>query len=192
MQIELFDGLPHAELAPRMRSLLAVAQRIDAAIAFVTRRGTAVLRELLEQTNPPRVRLVASVRFPTNLDELQRLEHRLPGHVWIHTGYQEPLEERADRGQFHSKIVLAELDGDERIIVVGSHNWTENALCGHNLEAGVILRCHEQDDVVQKARQHIEACIAESQPFDPNEMRFYQTVPALPISNSTYRFGSST
>ena len=100
----------------------------------------------------------------------------MPGQVWIDTGYKQPQELRAERGQFHTKLVLAELHDDQRVLIVGSHNWTQNALEGHNLEAGVIFHCREQDPVVQKAREHIEACIAESQPFDAAQMRFYQTV----------------
>lgn len=176
MKTEFFDGYPHAAMAERMRSLLATARRIDAAVAFVTSRGTAVLRELLEGSNPPDVRLVVSVRFPTNLTNLRNLALKLPGRVWIHTGYREPHEPEADRGQFHSKLVVADLDGDERIVIVGSHNWTSCALYGDNLEAGVILHCREADDAVQSARRHIEACLAESQRFDPNELRFYETV----------------
>ena len=176
MQVELFDGFPHAELLPKMRTLLARAKRVDAAIAFVTRGGTGALRELLHSASPPEVRLVASVRFPSDLEELDRLSQKPGCSVWIHTGFRNPKEENADRGQFHSKLVLIERDGDERVVVVGSHNWTENALRGYNLEAGVVFHCVESDDIAQQARRHIEACIAESQPFDPDEMRFYKTL----------------
>ena len=71
-----------------------------------------------------KARLVASVRFPTNLPELANLEDDYPGTVFLHTGFQYPVEDDGDRGQFHSKVVLLEMAGTERCIVVGSHNWT--------------------------------------------------------------------
>ena len=176
MNIEFFDCDPHAELEAPIRRLFAGARRIDAAIAFVTARGCDLLRHLIALPTAPKTRFVASVRFPTNLQGLADIAGKFPGRVWIHTGYKEPHEAAAERGQFHSKLVVADLDGDERLVIVGSHNWTENALRGHNLEAGVILRCREADDAVQSARRHIDACVAESQPFNVQDLRFYETV----------------
>jgi hypothetical protein len=92
--------------------------------------------------------------------------------------FKTPKEPDADRGQFHSKVVLIEYEGDARCIVVGSHNWTANALQGFNLEAGMIVRCGESDVIVSDTRKHIEACVRGrgTEVFDPNRMRFYQAV----------------
>ena len=101
-----------------------------------------------------------------------------PGTVFLHTGFQTPIEEGGDRGQFHSKIVLLEMAGTERCIILGSHNWTQNALQGYNMEAGMILRCQESDTIVAQVRQHIEACARPpaSEPFSRQRLRFYETI----------------
>lgn len=176
MHIEFFDPYPHEMLEPQLRSLVAGAKRLDAAVAFVTRGGAVVLREFISAQGPQNARLVASVRYPTDLVELIRLADAMPERVFIHTGFKTPEEDKADRGQFHSKVVLIEHDGNDRSLLIGSHNWTENALHGHNLEAGVIIRCQESDPIVGKVRQHIEACIHRSEQFDPTRLRFYQTI----------------
>ncbi len=137
-----------------------------------------MLNEAIDNSPGLGVRLVVSVRFPTDLDAVLRLSDRLPGCVFIHTGFKEPQEPDGDRGQFHSKLVLIERDDDERIVLVGSHNWTENALAGHNLEAGMVVHCRERDPLVGQVRRHIEACIEQSEPFDAQRLRFYQTVQA--------------
>ena len=147
-------------------------------MAFVTRPGVAFLRQYRKTHPSGKARLVASVRFPTNLPELAKLEDDYPGTVFLHTGFQFPVEDDGDRGQFHSKLVLLEMLGKERCIVVGSHNWTENALKGYNMEAGMILRCQETDPIVGQVRQHIEACATApgTEPFSRQRLKFYQTI----------------
>jgi hypothetical protein len=104
MNIEFVHAYPFEELAPRLRALFEGAQRVEGAIAFVTQYGVDLWLEILHAVEPPSARLVVSVRFPTNLAALCRLEPRMNGNLFIHTGYQEPREEHAERGQFHSKV----------------------------------------------------------------------------------------
>jgi hypothetical protein len=178
MPIEFFDDEPQQQFEPELRRLMAGAHRVDAAIAFVTAHGARVLGDTLNANPQLACRLVVSVRFPTNLTEVARLADRTPGRVFIHTGFRDPREEGAERGQFHSKVVLIERDADQRTIIVGSHNWTQNALAGHNLEAATIIHCREGEPFLAGVREHIERCIRQSEPFDPLRLRFYQAVQA--------------
>jgi HKD family nuclease len=136
MQLEFFDSYPYRALEPDLQTLLLGARRVGAAVAFVTRSGVAFLRQYLKTHPSGKARLVASVRFPTNLQALANLQDDYPGTVFLHTGFQAPLEKDGDRGQFHSKVVLVEMPGTERCIVVGSHNWTQNALQGYKRSHG--------------------------------------------------------
>jgi hypothetical protein len=176
MDVQFFDAYPFAEMGARMRELFRGARRVEAAMAFVTRHGVERWLELFQQSKPPEARLVVSVRFPTDLAALCRLEPRMSGNLFIHTGYLEPHEQNAERGQFHSKLVLIDYVDGESAVVVGSHNWTENALCGINLEAGVILRGQTDEPAIAQARRHIAECAARSELFDPGRLRYYQTI----------------
>ena len=64
---------------------------------------TPFLRQYLNSHPSGKARLVASVRFPTNLQELANLEDDYPGTVLLHTGFQFPVEGGGHRGQFHAK-----------------------------------------------------------------------------------------
>ena len=176
MQVEFIAPYPYERLERSLKGIIQGARRVDAAVAFVTRSGVALVRQYLRSHGLGSARLVASVRFPTDLVELANLEEAFPGTVFLHTGFQTPQEEKAERGQFHSKVVLIERDQTERCIVIGSHNWTQNALEGHNLEAGVIIHCQESDSIVAQVREHIEACARRSEPFSPKSLRFYQAI----------------
>lgn len=176
MNFQFFDSYPYRPLEPDLQALVLGARRVDAAVAFVTRPGIALIRQYM-RTHPPRsARLVASVRFPTDLLALANLEDAYPGTVFLHTGFQYPVEDDGDRGQFHSKVVLLKMPGTERCIVLGSHNWTQNALQGYNMEAGVILRCQEDEPIVAQVREHIEACARRSEAFSRKRLRFYETI----------------
>lgn len=177
MQITFFDSYPHQQLEDTLRTILRSARRVDAAIAFVTRHGVEAFRTFPRLiAGAGAARLVASVRFPTDLRALADLATTVPGDVHVHLGFSAPEEEAGERGQLHSKVVLVEQLGADRIVLIGSHNWTRMALEGHNLEAGVIVRCRESDPIVRAARRHIEACIARSEVFDPPKLRYYQLV----------------
>src|SRR5262245_7478268 len=108
MEIEFVDAYPFEELQPRLRDLLKGARRVEAAVAFVTRFGAERWLELVNAPERPEKMLVVSVRFPTALADLCRLEPKMSGKLFIHTGYSEPREEHAERGQFHSKLVVIE------------------------------------------------------------------------------------
>jgi hypothetical protein len=125
-----------------------------------TAHGARLLRDFV--TDHPKVpwRLTVSVRYPTNLDAVASLADLMPGRVFIHTGFRAPLEANADRGQFRSKVALIERNATERAIIIGTHNWTQNALAGHNFEAATIIHCQEGDPFLTQVRQHIDRCIA--------------------------------
>ena len=176
MQIELFDPYPYRSLGRKLQSLLKGATRLDAAIAFVTDRGADFLRDFLTGNPKTPVRLIASVRFPTDLKTLARLESKIAPQLYIHTGFKFPHEKNADRGQFHSKVLLIEKDDNKRTIVLGSHNWTQNALEGFNLEASLIIHCDDDEQIVADVRRHIDECAARSEQFDPAKMKYYQAI----------------
>jgi hypothetical protein len=117
--------------------LLAAAHRVDAAVAFVTRPGVALLREYLKTHARRSGRLIASVRFPTDLPALANLEDEFPGTVRLHLGFKKPEEAAAERGQFHSKVLLLEMDATSRCIVVGS---AQRRRCGQECHANIVGR----------------------------------------------------
>ena len=72
MSIEFIDAYPFEDLAPRLRTLLQGARRVEGAIAFVTQYGVDLWLEILHAAEPPDARLVVSVRYPTDLAALCR------------------------------------------------------------------------------------------------------------------------
>jgi hypothetical protein len=121
-------------------------------------------------------RFVASIRWPTDLDALGELAVAMPGRVYIHRGYFLPEEVNHDRSLMHSKTVYIENGQGDVHILVGSHNWTGQALDGNNLEASVHVRCPRGDLFADQVRTHIDRCVAESEVFDPSRLDDYKAI----------------
>jgi hypothetical protein len=177
MMIRLLHPLPHTPLRSVLEPLFQHASRVESAVAFVTRPG---VRTFLKLVASPSVRqnsrFVASIRWPTDLDALGELATKMPGRVYIHRGYFLPEESNHDRSLMHSKTVYIENGQGDVHILVGSHNWTGQALDGNNLEASVHVQCPHGDFFAGQVRTHIDRCIAESKVFDPSRLEDYKAI----------------
>jgi hypothetical protein len=177
MNIRLLHPLPHTPLRSVLQPLFQHASRVESAVAFVTRPG---VRTFLKLVPDPAVRrnsrFVASIRWPTDLDALCELATAMPGRVHIHRGFLLPEEINHDRPLMRSKMVYIE-DGRGGVhVLVGSHNWTGQALDGNNLEASVHVECPPGDSFAAQVRTHIDRCVAESEVFDPSRLDDYKAI----------------
>ncbi len=174
--VEFFDPFPHEPLRPRLAELFNGAQRVQAAIAFVTAKGGMSLRGYLVSHPGVTHRLAISIQFPTNLRFLESLAALPSVNLRVHLGYVQPFEEPGERAQLHSKLMVIEYEDTRRCIVCGSHNWTGMALDGNNLEAGMIIHCVESEPLVAQVRRHIDGCWDRSEDFRSERMRAYETI----------------
>lgn len=78
----------------------------------------------------------------------------------------------------HTKMLVLDMPGGEAEIWVGSHNFTQYALNGINLEAAVVLTCRKNSGLYRQVRAYVEAirdkggCL----PFDPARVAEYQAL----------------
>jgi len=153
----------------------AATVSLQGAVCFVTRAGSRLLRSRARQLRRPGSFFVASIDKPTNLDELEMLHQAAPGNVYIHLGGRTPEDREAGRSLMHSKVLLAE-GNEESHLWVGSHNLTAAAIAGGNFEAGIELVADNSSQPVRDARQHLEACRASAELFDPSQMDRYREI----------------
>lgn len=177
MTIRLLHPLPHTPLRSVLEPLFQNATRVESAVAFVTRPGVRTFLKLVPSDSVRRnSRFVASIRWPTDLDALMQLADKMPGSVYIHRGYFLPEETNHDRSLIHSKTVYIESGESDVHVLVGSHNWTGQALDGNNLEASVHVQCPVSDAFADQIRTHIDRCVAESEVFDPAKLEDYKAI----------------
>jgi hypothetical protein len=154
---------------------MAKAQRVEAAVAFITRAGVDLAHREID-TSRCDVRIVTSVRWPTDIRAVAELAIRWPNAVWIHLAGDSPHEKFGDKYQMHSKAIAIEGNDNAFTGFVGSHNWTFAALDGLNLEATVEVSSRTSDAFAIDLRAHIGSCIEEAEPFDPNQVEAYLAI----------------
>jgi hypothetical protein len=177
MMIRLLHPHPHTPLRSVLEPFFQHASRVESAVAFVTRPGVRTFLKLVASPSlRQNSRFVASIRWPTDLDALGELAAAMPGRVYIHRGYFLPEEINHDRSLMHSKTVYIESGQADVHILVGSHNWTGQALDGNNLEASVHIQCPKGELVAGQVRTHIDRCVAESEMFDPSRLDDYKAI----------------
>jgi hypothetical protein len=171
----LHSSAAHAQIRDAIAAALKRATRVDAAIAFITAAGADFAHRSID-TAHTELRLVTSVRWPTDIRAVATLATRWPGAVSIHLGGYAPQEKGGDRYQMHSKALAVTGPGSWFTGFVGSHNWTFTALEGVNVEATVEVRCDADDRFAADLRAHVDACIGEADPFDPSLVDAYLAI----------------
>ncbi len=180
MQIELLNPIPQTPLHPALKGIFRNASRVQLAVAFLTGPGAATFRDLVPAGPAGDAsRVVASIRWPTSLPALGKLSAEMPRGVYLHRGLFLPEETNHDRPLMHSKVVYVEHAGSAEVdILVGSHNWTGQALAGNNLEATVHVRCQAGEPFAADVRRHLDGCFAGSELFDRGRMEDYLAIQA--------------
>jgi hypothetical protein len=180
MRIELLHPAPHTPLRRSLDGIFRHASRVQLAVAFLTGPGVAAFLRLV----PPGAarngsRAVASIRWPTSINALAELAAEMPRGVYLHRGLLLPEETNHDRPLMHSKVVYVEHAGSDEVdILVGSHNWTGQALDGNNLEASVHVRCRDSEPFAADTRRHLDACFAGGELFDQDRVEDYLAIQA--------------
>ena len=160
---------PHDPIRRHIAGAMASARRVDAAVAFVTRAGVDLAHREID-TSRCDVRIVSALRWPTNIKAVAELATRWPNAVWIHLAGDSPREVRATSIKCTRRRLLSKVRVTRSQAFVGSHNWTFAALDGSNLEATVEVSCRNLGFVRAAIFAHIDACVAESEPFDPSQV----------------------
>lgn len=146
-----------------------------AAVCYFTEPGRILLAKHFTRLNQPASFFVAGIDPPTNLESLQRLHYKAPGHVYIHLGGTTPEEKAGHRSLMHSKVLLS--DGSQGYrLWVGSHNLTGMAIEGGNFEAALTYTDADASPVISDAISHLEACRDTAELFDPERMEDYKEI----------------
>ena len=98
LHTKLHSSGPHDPVRRHIAGAMANARRVDAAVAFVTRAGVDLAHREID-TSRCDVRIVTSVRWPTNIKAVAELATRWPNAIWIHLAGHYPQEKSGDKDQ---------------------------------------------------------------------------------------------
>ncbi|MFH0759844.1 MAG: hypothetical protein V2B15_21325 [Bacteroidota bacterium] len=154
------------------------ATAIRFSIAFVSEAGFQRIKRILDFSRMHNINSygVIGIHHPTNIDTVNLLNDLTEGRIYIFKLYEKNIVENIHRHLLHTKLIVADYKNGIASIYIGSHNWTENALSGPNLESGIIVDCYKKDFIYKQICMHIEECRKLSGAFDKEQIALYKLI----------------
>ena len=180
------DGITSIELLPqtwndpsirtRLERSLQQAQVFRAAVAYWTVGVHFVGKLLANRLSGPNGYLCIDVHLPTDIDRLADLV-RGGADVRI---FCEDIDTRTEAGRseprclLHTKMLLFWMNDRNAELWVGSHNWTNRALCDLNVESSLVVRLADSSSLFCNAAEYLEKVKDICESFDLARVDFYK------------------
>ena len=148
MKIDLIPALNDPNLKTELEDLLINCKSFMGCTAFWTIgidffSSKAFAKALLK----PNSFFCADIEFPTNIDKIAGYYDYGVREIYLHKYRQAPKEYSQNTNLLHSKILIFEKNDTEVEIWIGSHNVTNYAISGLNLEASLSIKCTKSDKI---------------------------------------------
>jgi hypothetical protein len=179
------DGILSINLCPdwdspsikrALETSLSKATLLQSAVAYWT-----VSDRLLNNKISPALRhadgfLCVDLHLPTDIDELADLV-RSGAHVSL---FCEDITTYAENGRkeppylLHPKVLLFWSADNTAELWVGSHNWTNRAILGLNIEASVVIKLKDSCPLFFEAAAYLQRIRGICEKFDLSKVEFYK------------------
>lgn len=193
MTIELVPGLSNPDIKMRFEGLLLNCISLKGCVAFWTIDVNYFNFEaLLNALKKPNSYYCVDIQLPTNIRNLANHVNAGASEIYLHQYRLDPSVYNLNTNLLHSKIALFELKNNEVEIWIGSHNFTNYALSGINLEASTVIRCTKSDKIYYETLGYIEYVKnSYCEKFDLNKMYIYEQLQTR-NAEKTMEFGGVT
>ena len=173
---ELVPPVDHPQVLDRLRRNIEESSRIRAAIAYWCIPPSAVSDSLVSRLGGDGF-LCVDIHLPTNIDIL--CDMVVAGaNVYLHLLDPNPqpgdLRNRLPEHLLHSKLVLFDYAEERAELWVGSHNWTNRALSGLNIEASLATPLGVEAPLYGSAERFLDGVRAICEPFDLSSVAYYK------------------
>lgn len=179
LDIELIPSVEHSSIKKRLEASLDKCQNVKGAVAYWT-IDTDFVRGLAEVLKREGSYYCIDIHKPTNIDYLANFKE-LGSNIFLHDyelkSNSENYELQTQYKKFHllhSKIILFELPDNNVEIWIGSHNFTQRAICGANIESSIIIRTNQNSKIYDDVSKYLTFIKNNCIPFDTNDVDFYK------------------
>jgi hypothetical protein len=182
LDIKLLPAWSPSSVKRELQSALGRSQLLQASIAYWT-VSDRLFGPLLSQALGDASGFVCvDLHLPTDIDALATVVRRGAHVRW----YCEDIATYADSGRkeppclLHSKMLLFWSKDGTAELWVGSHNWTNRAIAGLNVESSLIVRMRHSSRLFADAADYLQKIRSISHEFDLSRIDSYkQTQQAL-------------
>lgn len=172
LNLELLPDWYHPKVTARLADALKRSMAVRACVAYWTVAPDFVDELLAQRLSGPDGFLCVDYHFPTDIDQLGRLVAR-GAAVRLHCA-DLPSVRREPPHLVHAKLLFFWLPDRTAEIWVGSHNWTQRALVGPNVEYSAVIHVSEAAPAFCHALEYLERIKQVCQPFDVSRIDAYK------------------
>lgn len=176
IDIRLVPAWDSPSVRPILIHSIQDAQMLHAAIAYWTVDFALFGPPLAQRISPLNGFLCIDLHMPTDIDALAKLV-RNGAHVRLYC--EDIATYRAD-GKLepwfllHTKMLLFWRRDKTAELWVGSHNWTNRALMGLNLESSLVVRMKDSSSLFFEAAEYLQKIKTICEVFDLAKIEFYK------------------
>ena len=176
LDIKLLPAWSPSSVKAELRSALGRAQLLQASIAYWTVSDRLFGPLLTKALGDPTGFLCVDLHLPTDIDALATLVRKGAQVRW----YCEDIATYTDSGRkeppclLHSNMLLFWSKDGTAELWVGSHNWTNRAIAGLNVESSLVVRMRHSSRLFADAADYLERIRKISNHFDLAKIDSYK------------------
>jgi hypothetical protein len=177
LQAEIVPLTSNPDIRQRLACSIETAVCICAAIAYWTVTPTFVSGELPRLLAKQDSFLCVDIHYPTDIDQLDPLAKN-GANVLVHLRELGSRTELQNKGMpehlMHAKLLLFDMPDGTAELWSGSHNWTQRALVGPNLEASLVLTIRQNSEIYRQARATLDSIRSFCSRYRPELRDYYK------------------
>lgn len=181
MKIDLFpkpgeiEGI--ADITKSLRNDFANSKQFNGAIAFYTINHSILGINAESVLYNPKSFICVDIHIPTDIDKLELL-HNSGCNVYLHIFHLDGVKNV--KHLMHTKLLYFE-SNENCTIWNGSHNWTNQALFGPNIESSTRVETTINDPFAVDVRAYLEMIKSICEPFEPRNIPIYKMLQKMLI-----------
>lgn len=170
----------HKAIAPRLHELIMSAVGLKMAVAYWTigkdyfPSDSSRLIQLLQKEGSF---ACVDISRPTDVSKVCKLAAS-GASMYFHLEYvdeKNPPPNMPDH-LLHSKVLLFDLPENKASILIGSHNWTNRALSGINIETSIELEVDRENEIYHQVNDLLNAIQSECHKVNPALEEVYKNI----------------
>jgi hypothetical protein len=178
LDIRILPPWSPSSVLRKLTSTISKSQILQAGIAYWTINDDIFGPQLARALSDPSSFLCVDLHAPTEIDALEALVKkgaRIYWFCWDIPTYTDSGRRDPPR-LLHTKMLL--FWGPDRTMElwIGSHNWTNRALAGLNIECSIVVRARDTSSLCADAAHYLHNIKQICNQFDPAKVDFYKQI----------------
>jgi tetratricopeptide (TPR) repeat protein len=178
-QIEILPTLPGESVLETLNELISQSKEVYAAISYWTIDHRILHKNFIKSISEPGF-LCIDIHYPTNIDVLLPMAEA-GANLFLHL-YKIPTSFKLEgikglpNNLMHSKVFYFLMNNGSVKIWIGSHNATNRALQGVNIETAVIVTTSESDKFAKDVKSFLDDIKNKCTSFEKEKVDYYKSL----------------